>query len=266
MKILARWVAGLFFVALLAKPSLHADGFLSFFETPAPDVLTVTDVTDEGRKWPLPEPGKPVLYEAISFGSQNFPGLRGDVTPNPRTMAAFIVKTLAEQGYQQAKEKGVAKVFLSICWGYSRANLGVLGFLGGEKLDLMWELDGSPNAVHGPPRWMRSLTADKVMEAANSDLYIASIQAFDLKKIDAGEIVPLWHTRIACPARGLMMADAVPTMIVAAGPLIGRETKKPVWRDTTELKKVRIDFGELKTLELMQPSSTSDRTEEPAKK
>ena len=265
MKTLARWVAGLFFAVLLVKTSLHAGGFLGFFETPAPEVLTVTDVTDEGRKWPLPEPGKPVLYEAISFGSQNFPGLRGDVAPNPRAMAAFIVKTLAEQGYERAKEKGVAKVFLSICWGYSRANLGSLGFLGGEKLDLMWELDGSPYAF-GPPRWMRSQTAEKVMEAANGDLYIASIQAFDLKRLDAGEMVVLWHTRIACPARGLMMADAIPTMIVAAGPLIGRETTKPVWRDTTYLKKARIEFGELKTLELIQPTAPNDKADEPAKK
>jgi len=268
MKILARWVTCLFFAALLAKPSLHADGFLGFFETPAPDVLTVTDVTEEGRKWPLPEPGKPVLYEAISFGSKNFPGLPGDITPNPRVMTAFIVKTLAEQGYVQAKEKGVAKIFLSICWGYSRANLGALGFLGGKKLDLMWELESyggmlSPNVLL---RWNRSLTAEKVMDTANSDLYIASIQAFDLNKLDAGTQVLLWNTRIACPTRGLWMADALPAMIAAAGPLIGRETEKPVWRDTTELKKVRIEYGELKTLELMQPSSPGDKAEEPAKK
>jgi hypothetical protein len=268
MKILICWASYLLYAALLTTPSLHADGFLGFFETPAPDVLTVTDVTEEGRKWPLPEPGKPVLYEAISFGSKNFPSLPGDITPNPRVMTAFIVKTLAEQGYVQAKEKGVAKVFLSICWGYSRANLAAIGFLGGRKLDLMWELEQnggmlSPNVLL---RWNRSLTAVKVMDTANSDLYIASIQAFDLTKLDAGTQVLLWNTRIACPTRGLWMADALPIMIAAAGPLIGRETEKPVWRDTAELKKARVEFGELKTLELMQPASPDERAEEPAKK
>jgi len=268
MNILARCVIGLFFASLLARTSLHASGFLDFFRTTAPDVLTVTDMTEEGRKWPLPEPGKPVIYEAISFGSKNFPGLPGDTAPNPRVMSAFIVKTLAEQGYEQAKEKGIAKVFLSISWGYSRANLGALGFLGGDKLDLMWELKTyggtlSPDVLL---RWNRSLTAEKVMETANGDLYIASIQAFDLEKLDAGTQVLLWSTRIACSSRGLNMADAIPTMITAAGPFIGRETQKPVWHDTTELKKVRIEFGELKTLELMQPSSPTDKAEEPTKK
>jgi hypothetical protein len=268
MKIMPCWIVRLFLAALLTTPLLHANGFLGFFETSAPDVLTVTDMTDEGRKWPLPEPGKPVLYEAISFGSRNFPGLPGDTAPNPRVMTAFIVKTLAEQGYEQAKEKGVAKVFLSICWGYSSANLGVLGFLGGDKLGLMWELQRyernlSPNVRL---RWTRSLTAEKVMDTAQGDLYIASIRAFDLEKLDTGTEVLLWSTRIACSSRGFDMADTIPTMITAAGPFIGRETQKPVWRNTTDLRKVRIEFGELKILEFMQPSSPTDKAEEPAKK
>jgi hypothetical protein len=268
MKTLARWSICLFLLTVLAGPSLRADGFLSFFPPTVPDVLTVTDVTEEGRSWPLPEPGKPVYYEAVSFGSRNFPALRGDVTPNPRAMTDLIVKTLAEQGFQRAKEKGVAKIFLSIGWGYSRANLGALGFLGGEKLDLMWELDNTNGII--PPeaflRWARPLTAEKVMDAANSDLYIASIQAFDLKKLDAGEKVLLWHTRIACETRGLMMADALPTMIVTAGPFMGRETKKPVWRDANDLKKAHIDFGELKTMELIQSPAESDSKGEAKKK
>jgi hypothetical protein len=233
--------------------------------TSTPDVLTVTDTTEEGRSWPVPKPGEPVFYEAISFGSRNFPGLRGDIVPNTRAMTDLIVKTLAEQGFQRAQKRGIAKVFLSISWGYSRANLGSLGFLGGDKLDLMSELGNDPYS-NSMARWIRPLTAEKIMEAANSDLYIASIQAFDLKKLDAGEKVLLWHTRIACEARGLYMADALPTMIMAAGPFIGHETKKPVWRDANELKKAHIDFGQLRTIELIQTSPEKGSAGEATKK
>jgi hypothetical protein len=265
MNTLAGWSIRFLLFTVLGGISLRAGGFPGFFGQTTPDVLTVTDVTEAGRSWPLPEPGKPVFYEAISFGSRNFPGLPGDVKPNPRAMADLIRKTLAEQGFLPAKEKGVAKIFLSIGWGFSRANFGSLGFLGGDKLDLIWEL-GNSQFASGPPRWMRSITAEKVIGAANSNLYIASIQAFDLEKLDAGEQVLLWHTRIACEARGLMMADAIPTMIVAAGPFIGRETKKPVWRYAAEIKKDHVDFGELKTIELIQAPAANGSSSEATKK
>ena len=264
MKISALWASAAFFIALLTAASLLGGGFA---KPPTPDVLAVTDVTDEGRSWPLPEPGKPVYYEAISFGSRNFPAVTGDVEPNSRAMLRLILRTLAEQGYKPATEKGVAKVFLSISWGYSPANLGALRFLGGEKLDLMWELDTggmiTPNVFR---RNFRSLTAEKVMSAANNDLYIASIQAFDLEKINAGKKVLLWHTHVACSTGGLSMADALPSMIVAAGPFIGRETQKPVWRDVAELRKAHVDFGALKIMEYIEPSDRNKGEDGPQKK
>jgi hypothetical protein len=266
MNALARWNLSLIFFTVLAGSSLRAIGLLDFSNPTTPDVLTVTDVTEEGRSWPLPEPGKPVFYEAISFGSGSFPGLGGDVRPKSRAMVDLIVKTLAEQGFQRAKEKGVAKVFLSISWGYNRANLGVLGFLGGDKLGLMWELNNSPFEARGAPRWTRSATAEAVMQLAESDIYFASIQAFDLEKLDAGEMVLLWHTRIVCEARGLYMSAAMPIMIVAGGPYIGRETKKPIWRDAYDLKKGRIDFGPLKTIEMIEPPTENGTTGGTSKK
>lgn len=259
------WSTRFLLITVLGGSSLHARDFLGFYTRTTPDVLTVTEVTEAGRSWPLPEPGKPVYYEAISFGARNFPGLPGDVTPSPRAMTDLIVKTLTEQGFLRAPKKGVAKVFLSIGWGYSSANIGVLGFLGGDKLDLMRDLDSSPTAF-GAPRWMRSTTAEQVMNAAGSDLYIASIQAFDLEKLDADEKVLLWHTRIACEARGLMMASAIPVMVIAAGPFIGRETKEPVWRNAADFKQAHVGFGELKTIELIQTPPTKDETGNTTKK
>lgn len=254
-----RWYlpAVVFLGFFLLSGRVEGGGFLGFLARREPDILTVTDVTDEGRSWPSPEPGKPVYYEAISFGTRNFPGLPGDPSPNPRAMLNLIVKTLAKQGFVRATKKGEAKVFLSIAWGYSRANLSALGFLGGDKLDLMWELESgpalSPNVLR---RGFRGMDEMKIMEAANSDLYIASIQAFDLVALDAGTKKLLWHTRIACEATGITMADTMPTMIIAAGPFIGRETKKPVWRDLTDLRKANIDIGEVKMLEFVDPAAS----------
>lgn len=256
---------GWLFAFVLCSAAPLRSGSLANFFTRVPDMVTVTDVTEEGRTWPVPEPGEPVYYEAVSFGAKNFPGLPGDPAPNSHAMLLTLVKVLAKQGYLQARQKGEAKIFLSIGWGYSRASLSALSFLGGDKLDLMWELESGPgyfaNALR---RGMRGVTESKVMDAANSNLYIASIQAFDLEKLDAGKQVLLWHTRIACPANGLTMASTLPTMLVAAGPFIGRETKTPVWRDATELKNANVEAGEAQLLEFIGPGTKSAET--PGKK
>lgn len=268
------WLCGIVCGLLSAAPCFGGL-FGNLFGEQYPDVITVTDVTAEGRKWPQPEAGKPVYYEAMVFGSKNFPGLPGDRAPSNREMTKLVVEALKKQGFLPGTQKGQATIFLSISWGYSRANLGVLGFLGGDKMDLMWEVHPEfsqiyfTNALH---RNMRSVEADLLMEAAKSDLYIASIRALDLKTLDAGKEVELWHTRIAYPATGFTMADSIPTMIAMATPYIGRETKKPVLADPTPLKTGRVVIGPTRTLEFVDPASPSSAgstqatpSEEPAK-
>ncbi|HEX2855726.1 MAG TPA: hypothetical protein VHO24_20995, partial [Opitutaceae bacterium] len=158
-----------------------------------------------------------------------------------------------------AKEKDTAALFLSISWGYSRGGLGALGFLGGDKLDLMWETEKtsfiSPSVLR---RGMRSQVASRVMDAVQGDLYIASIKAYDRKTLDAGVEKMLWHTRIACPAAGLSMASTLPAMIVAAGPFIGRETKVPVWRDTSELRIGSVKIGEATVVDSPKSNGSTD--------
>ena len=246
---------------LAGSASVEAQGLLGWFKPTPPPVLTVTDFTSEGRKRPQPTPQNPIYYEAISFGSRNFQGLHGDPAPNPRAMVNLIVSALEKNGYLQAKEKGQATIFLSISWGYSRANLGTLRFLGGDKMDLMWELESlpmiSPNVLR---RGMRSREAEMIMEAAMDDLYIASIKAFDLLEIDQGREVPLWHTRIACSATGVSMKSSIPVMIIAAAPMIGRDLDKPVWVKTDEIRKGNVEIGEALSLEYLeaprQPAGT----------
>ncbi|HEX2853751.1 MAG TPA: hypothetical protein VHO24_10975, partial [Opitutaceae bacterium] len=72
--------------SIAATVSATAEGLPGFFSTREPDVLTVTDVTPEGRSWPEPDPARPVYYEAMSFGAKNFRGLPGDNEPQSKAM------------------------------------------------------------------------------------------------------------------------------------------------------------------------------------
>jgi len=264
MKSAFAWIVGFAGLTIAGPTGLRAsslfDVLLRRGEAP---VLTVTDFTEEGKKWPEASPKAPVYYEAISFGTKNFPGLHGDPSPNSREMVAMIVKALKKQGYESATTPGQATIFLSMSWGYSRANLGALGFLGGDKMDLMWELqaNSSWNAPNLLRRGMRGAEADLMMEMANRDLYIASIRAYDLKKLDAGTEVELWHTRIATEAGGTAMITAMPTMITAAAPYIGKETKKPVFRDPFDLKRANVELGPTQMIDFVDPAPASTPTE-----
>jgi hypothetical protein len=229
----------------------------NFFPKTEPYILTVTDVSEEGKKWPQASPDAPVYYEAISFGSQNFQGLHGDPAPSNRQMTNLLVKELEKQGFVLAKQKGQATIFLSISWGYSRANLGVLGFLGGEKMDLMWETSSLELGSNLWRRNFRSPEAELIMQAAGSDLYIASIKAYDLKKLDAGTEVILWHTRVACESRGLSMRDTMPQMILAGAQFAGRDIK-PIWRDPMEVRKGDVKIGESEVIEYTEAPKAGD--------
>lgn len=263
----SHWLCGIM-CGILSAASCFGGLLDNIFGAQYPDVITVTDTTEEGRKWPQPEPGKPVYYEAIVFGAKNFHGLPGDREPTKRAMSNLIVGALKKQGYLIGTQKGQATIFLSISWGYRRATLGSLAFLGGDKLDLMWELHpefSSVFAFNALHRNMRSSEASAVMEAANSDLYIVSIRAFDLKAIDADKEVELWHTKIALPANGSYMEEAIPTMITLATPFIGRETKKPMFSDQTPLRTGHVEIGPTKTLEFVDPEAGSTSATPPTK-
>jgi len=114
----------------------------------------------------------------------------------------------------------------------------------------------------------RSHLADLVMESANDEIYIASVQAFDEAAALQGKTVRLWHTKISCPARGLDMVSTLQEMIRVAGPQIGRETPQPILVTKAPREGV-VTMGELKVLEMIDPDvlPVTDLTEPaPAKK
>ena len=191
------------------------------------------------------------------------------MTPNSRAMLKMIVDALKKQGYVEATEKGQASVFVSISWGYSRRNAGALGFLGGDKLGLADEFSSLGYlTINKVRQHARSGVEQMVMEAVNDNLYIASIRAYDLKALDAGTEKILWHTRIACPATGLTMNMALPTMIKLATPMIGVETKKPVWRTPAGFMSEHIEIGPARSVEFIESPKPTDRNEptEPSQK
>jgi len=219
-------------------------------------VITVTDRTDEGRLIREPSRAHPMYYEALVLGLTDYGRSVGNLqAPPKREMVKLIVKLLADQGYYPATPTHRPEILLAFSWGTMKGKSGMaLAFMGGEKLDVMWELE--PLSINTAPRaltrHLRSQTAEFVVESMDSDLYVISIQAYNEQEAIAGRTKLLWHTKVSCPSQGLEFTSTLKQMAREAAPFIGKETLKPQW-SVAPVREGRVDLGELRTLETINP-------------
>ncbi len=221
-------------------------------------VIAVTDFTDAGRKLTLPSKDHPVYFEALIKGYNDWGrSIAGEKIPDKKSMVKLLFKVLADQGYLPATREHKPTLLLAFAWGSMNDNFGTsLLFMGGDKLDLMWETNPYVGGLLDPrvlTRNMRSGDADVIMQTAGGNIYIASVQAFDEAAAMNGDAVLLWHTKISCPADGLEMDATLKQMVRTAAPYFGHETLKPTVQ-TAPVKKGEVDIGEIKVLESMDVS------------
>lgn len=234
----------------LSSAALSAASPFTLFSRPSRDVFIVTDVTPDGRKVEPPTRQQPVYCEAMSFGC-DFGSMPGDKLPDSAELLKVIVKILADQGYQGNNDTHPPTLLLTFQWGYRKGGIGNnLAYLGGEKLDLMWETENNSwinsNVLL---RNMRSSASQKVMDVAAEDIYAVTICGFDYASTRSGKPVLLWQTRVAIPTTGVSMANALPRILAVAGPAIGRETKTTVIAKADDTREGRVDLGELEVIE-----------------
>ena len=255
---------------LLSGGVLFADG-LSFLPPRNEIVISVSDFTPEGSLLPVPSAKAPVYYEAGNLGFRELGRpMAGENPPNNEHMLGLIIKTLAKQGYVLASDKHPPTQFLAFAWGTLRIggpgvsfgpSKGILKFLGADKVGHLMEDADNESDLQTGLRDFRSMInskgsaiADQIYDAAGSDLYIALIRSYDYQAAAEGKLKQLWETRISLPSSGLDLATALPVAIVTAGPIIGRDTPKPVWVDTSDGRQGHVQIGDLKVLEYMDPA------------
>ena len=221
-------------------------------------VITVTDFTPAGHALPDVSPAHPAYFEALILGYNDWGrSIAGESVPAKKKMIQLILKVLSDRGYLPANAAHPPSLILAMAWGSMNHKPGIsLHFMGGDKLDLMWELDPYIGGLLDPrvlTRGMRSGLADMIMQSASSDLYVLSIQAFDEVEAQHGRSVRLWHTKVSCPATGLEMDRSLYKMVRLAAPIIGRDTPRPILVTAPE-RTTKVEIGELKVIETIDLS------------
>lgn len=240
-----------FAVVVLGLGLPHATwaGF-SLFSNSWGDVIVATDATPAGKDLTPPSPAKPVYYRGLSLGCR-LGSIAGDQLPDVGALNAFVAKVLAKQGYLAARP-GVhdPSLFLVVQWGYLRPGSG----------DLLWFLGYNPSqdiaapvfpGQFGPEVWRRSFrsrTIETILGTVSEPIYGIIVTAFEFKSANTRQPVIYWQTRIGLPANAKSMAEALPAMLVAAGPTIGRPSDSPVLRDVDEARRGHVDLGKLKII------------------
>ncbi len=252
------WLAATYLLSTAAQAQPSLGNLLGHFFRRDLSVITVTDVTDAGKKLPPASTAHPVYFEMMILGYNDFgQAIAGHRLPDKRTMVRMLFKVLAEQGYLPATPAHKPTQLLAFGWGtLNQAPLGAMRFMGADKIGLDWILTPvqgnmiDPRAlIQGAAPW----EADVIRYSAFEGLFVASIQSFDVAEARKGHVVLLWHTKISCPTPGIVMDTALPRMIRIAGPGIGRDMPRPVIATTPAHTGV-VEFGELKVLETIDTS------------
>ncbi len=253
-------------LGILCSAVPDARGGFSFFRNTWGDVIVATDTTAEGHELTPPTPDKPVYYLGQSLGCK-LGSLPGDDLPSEKDVNLIVTKILAKQGYVGAT-RGVHEptLYMVVQWGSLRPGSGdLMWFMGYRAQDDI----GSPifPGVLGPEvflRNFRSRTVQTILDNANGDMYGIIVTAFEYKSASTPKPTIYWQTRIGLPANGKSMTQALPTMLVAAGNSIGRESKSPVLANADTARGGDVRLGELRILDVINdpphsPDSPSKR-------
>lgn len=216
------------------------------------NVLVTTDMTQEGRTITPPTLAEPVYYRGISLGRRLGTPLRGDREPSERELNDFVAGILAKQGYFPAKP-GVHEPtqLLVLQWGYMPAETNDLyWFLGyNEDDDIAAPSDVGFIGAEVHRRSFRSMVVETILQDAQYPIYGIMITAFEHESARTRQPIAYWQTRVGLPTHGKSMAEALPAMILAAGPAIGRPADKPMLVDVDSARAGRVDIGELRFMD-----------------
>lgn len=252
-------------VAALApmRPCANGAGF-SFFSRTWGDVIVATDLTEKGKALKPPSTANPVYYRGRSLGTR-LGSIRGDQLPDEKQMNRFVAKILSQQGYVGATP-GLHEptLYLFVQWGYLEPGSGDLLWFLGYDANQDIAAPSFPGQL-GPEVWrrgFRSRTIETILDNSSSPIYGIIVTAFEYRSASTSEPIIYWQTRIGLPANGKSMAEALPAMVLAAGPAIGRESKSPVLLNVDDPRKGHVELGELQSRgfvdEPLPPRKNSD--------
>lgn len=248
----------------LAIPLARGAEF-TLFKSVWGNVIVATDTAAAGRALTPPTPAQPVYFKGLSLG-RRLGSIPGDREPEQAQLDQYVTGILARQGYLGARPGAPEPtLFLVVQWGYLQPDDDLLWFLGYNPAQ-----DVAAPVIPGqlgPEVWLRGFRSreiETILQDAQDAIYGIIVTAFEFKSARTPTPVVYWQTRIGLPTHGKSMAAALPAMLIAAGPAIGRPADGPVLLDVDKARAGHVKLGELEFLDSLSEPPRREETD-PAK-
>jgi hypothetical protein len=226
----------------------------SFQKNPLVDQTVLTEMTEEGRKLPVPTAEHPVYYLAHPTGYHTEGhGAAGERPPAEAVVTDCLQRALAVNHYLPATPAHPPTLALFYVWGSHnnldqgdelsgafpdvghRNLLSRAALVGGtkfaaelkdvlEKHDLQAEVGGP--AILDPLRLYleRDYRTRELYEQSRGNCYYLVASAYDFQTLaDGAGRKLLWRSKLTVDATGVAMADTLPTLVLSAGQYLGRD-------------------------------------------
>lgn len=250
----------LLLLALLTRPA-HA----------APTDVQVNvnvDLTDAGRKLTLPTREHPAYFLPIVSGFRQQGAISAhEKVPPPGTVLTQLAKTLAENGYLVVGPKTPPpSVLLVFTWGSMNPEIDEFGDPD-DNQKVFYNQSEMLSLVGGQTLHNLDLDFEResVRQGAEQDRYFVMVTAYDFAAAQQKKKVLLWRTKMSTEANAVDFADVMKALITSGGPLLGKETTRPVWVHKEVIREGTVKLGELTVLPDKEPEPAPKSTKPPKK-
>jgi hypothetical protein len=205
-------------------------------------MLVVAEQPDTAAKPVLPTPAQPVYYVAYDTGYiEAGDAIGGEHPPGPAVVAQALHQTLAAQGFRPGTVQSPPSVALFYSWGLlnvdsheirSSDRLGLnlkarIALVASSEYARLMEQDILDRRQ---PVWVRTPILNyrerDLMDFARDERYFVVVSAYDFAALSRGETKLLWRTKMSTRSVGVTMDEAMPALLGAGGPYVGRNLRE----------------------------------------
>jgi len=183
----------------------------------------VTNMTEEGKRLRHPTPANPAYYFPVTTEYKEEGAVLKFFLESPPPLAEvqhLLAKVLADQGYRVATRKNPPSLMLVFRWGVWAPIIVRGQFVNRDVMEGL--VSGVDTEVATPINPVR----EEAYVAARRPRWGVKIFAFDFKDWhDHQKITPLWRVNVSTEQWGHYVSEVLPTLVSAAGPLLGRASK-----------------------------------------
>jgi hypothetical protein len=235
---------------------------------PECEINVNVDLTEAGKKIPLPTRANPAYYLPVAGGFQEEGAAVASADkPPPRLKVLHLLAVaLAGQGYLvMGPNTPPPSVLLTFTWGSMNPEIDEMGdsetpadafYNQGQMLALV-----GGHTLNNLDLYMER---EPVMQGAKEDRFFVIVSAYDFAAAQQKKKVLLWRAKMSTPSAHVTFGEVVAGLIKSGAPHFGRETERPVWVSAPLDNQGRVELGELTVKEYLgSGASPKDKAKKP---